>query len=55
MPQANPRQQSEREGNIQPAIQAFWKSEKPSMREMATKYGIPYSTLRDRLNGAQDW
>ena len=54
MPLANPKQQSERESNIQLAMRAFWKSEKPSMREMATKYGIPYSTLRDRLNGAQD-
>ena len=24
------------------------------MRAMAEKYGVPYSTLRDRLNGAQD-
>jgi len=54
MPQRNAGQRSERESNIQLAMQAYRKSESSSMREMAEKYSVPYSTLRDRLNGAQD-
>lgn len=40
--------------NIQLAIRAYRKGETSSMSAMAEKYGVPYSTLRDRLNGAQD-
>ena len=54
MPQRNAGTRSEREKNIQIAMQAYRMGETSSMRAMAEWYGVPYSTLRDRLNGAQD-
>ena len=54
MPQRNAGKESERENNLQLAMRAYRKGKASSMRAMAEKYGIPYSTLRDRLNGAQD-
>jgi hypothetical protein len=49
------RQKNEREENIQSTIIHYENALQPSMRVSAEKFGIPYSTLRDRLNGAQSY
>jgi hypothetical protein len=49
------RQKNEREENIQSAIIHYKNALQPSMRALAEKFGILYSTLRDRLNGAQSY
>jgi len=54
MPQRNAGKESERENNLQLAMRAYRKGKAASMRVMAEKYGVQYSTLGDRLNGAQD-
>jgi len=41
------------EARIQQAIKHYQKSDKPSLRLSAEKYGIAYSTLRGRLKGRQ--
>ena len=48
------KKESERENNIKHAMRAYQKGETSSMRGMAERYGVPYSTLCDRLNGVQD-
>jgi hypothetical protein len=49
------RKKNEREENIQNAITHYENVLQPSMQASAEKFGIPYSTLRDRLNGAQSY
>lgn len=53
MPRLKGRQQEEREKFIQLAITEYQNAPKPSLRASAEKYGIPWTTLRDRMNGAQ--
>ena len=43
----------EREDSIRRAKHAYLQGEVASIREAATAYDVPYSTLRDRLKGAQ--
>lgn len=47
-------QLEEREKLIKLAIVHYNASLKPAMRISAETYGIPWTTLRDRLNGAQN-
>jgi len=54
MPQRNTGKQSERENNLQLAMWAYRKGKASSMGAMAERYGVPYCTLHDWLNGAQD-
>jgi hypothetical protein len=42
---------AEQEGRIQLAIQALKKHEIPSIRRATEVFNIPYSTLRDRIQG----
>jgi hypothetical protein len=49
------RQKNEHEESIQNAIIHYENAIQPSMKASAEKFGIPYSTLRDRLNGAQSY
>jgi hypothetical protein len=53
MDRVKERQKNECEENIQSAIIHYENALQPSMRVSAEKFGIPYSTLRDQLNGAQ--
>lgn len=41
------------EARIQPAIQHYQNSKKPSLCSSAEKYGIAYSTLRGQLQESQ--
>lgn len=45
------RQKEEREEHIRLAIERYQTSKDPSIRECAETFNIPYSTLRDRLQG----
>jgi len=54
MPQRNAGKESKHENNLQLVMPAYPKGKASSMRAMAEKYGVPYSTFRERLNGAQD-
>jgi hypothetical protein len=47
------RAKEERENLIQLAIKDYYKTLEPSIRASAEKFSIPWSTLRDRLRGAQ--
>ena len=42
---------TEQEGRILLAIQAIKKQEIPSIREAARRFNVPFSSLRNRLNG----
>jgi hypothetical protein len=42
---------AEQEGRIQLAIQALKKGEIPSIRRAIEVFNIPYTTLRDRIQG----
>jgi hypothetical protein len=44
---------TDRENEIREAKHAYLSGLEPSIRAAASTYGIPYSTLRDRLRGAQ--
>jgi len=44
---------TDRENEIREAKHAYLSGLEPSIRATASTYGIPYSTLRDRLRGAQ--
>lgn len=48
------REKEERENLIQLAIKDYYKTLEPSIRASAEKFSIPWSTLRDRLRGAQN-
>lgn len=48
------RQLEEREEHIKLAIEYYTSARDPSLRQSAEKFGIPYSTLRDRLQGVQN-
>lgn len=48
------RQKDERESHIKMAIEHYQNSMDPSLRQSAEKFSIPYSTLRDRLQGAKN-
>lgn len=54
MPRLKDRQQAEREKLILLAINHYNKSSKASLRISAETFGIAWTTLRDRLNGAQN-
>jgi len=54
MSQRNAGNESECKNNLHLAMRAYLKGKASSMTAMAERYGVPYSTLRDRLNGAQD-
>ncbi|KAH0603952.1 uncharacterized protein H6S33_006983 [Morchella sextelata] len=54
MPRYKGKQLEEREKLIQDALSHYNTSTKPSMRASADTFGIPWTTLRDRLNGAQN-
>jgi len=43
----------ERENNLQNARKDYINGVEPSIRSAASTYGVPYGTLRDRLQGAQ--
>lgn len=48
------KQKEERERLVLLALKDYQNSTKPSMRASAEKFSIPWTTLRDRLNGAQN-
>lgn len=52
MPRLKGQRLVERERLIQQAITHYKESSKPSLRISAETFGIPWTTLRDRLNGA---
>jgi hypothetical protein len=43
----------ERENNLQNARNDYINGVEPSIRSAASTYGVPYATLRDRLQGVQ--
>jgi len=54
MPRPRRTDLNEREKFITLAINYYQSSSKPSLRVSAEAYGIPWTTLGDRVNGAQD-
>lgn len=44
----------DKQNTIQNAITHYQNSEKLSIRPSSERFGVPYSTLRGRLGGAQD-
>jgi hypothetical protein len=53
MPRSKERKTEERENRLLDAIKHYQSDEKPSIRLTAERYGVPFSTLRGRLQGAQ--
>ena len=51
MPQQQGSQFSQIEGRIVLAIQAFKRGQFKSLRAATKSYDVPYSTVRDRING----
>jgi Tc5 transposase DNA-binding domain/helix-turn-helix, Psq domain len=51
MPQQQSSQLSQKEGRIALAIQAFKRGQFKSLRAATKSYNVPYSTIRDRVNG----
>jgi hypothetical protein len=45
----------EQEGRILLPISSLQKKEIPTIRRAATVFGVPYSTLYDRINGCKYW
>ena len=54
MPRPRRTDLNERDKFITLAINHYQSSSKPSLRASAEAYSIPWTTLRDRVNGAQD-
>ena len=51
MPQQQGSQFSQKEGRIALAIQAFKRGQFKSLKAATESYDVPYSTVRDRVNG----
>jgi len=55
MPPLNERQPDQKEENIRKALKSYQDSDRLSIHANAEQYGIPYSTVQERIAGLQEW